>query len=69
MFSYRYLSDIFANYRERAALEAKYNELLEEEKELNSEVIKLQDPEYVARFARDKYLYSRPGELIIRIAP
>ena len=28
---------------------------------------KLQDPDYVARYAREKYLYSKDGEIIIRI--
>ena len=27
----------------------------------------LQDPNYIARFAREKYLYSKNGEIIIRI--
>ena len=34
---------------------------------LKSEVAKLQDPDYVARYAREKYLYSKSGEIIIRI--
>ena len=38
-----------------------------EEKVLNSDIKKLEDPEYVARYAREKYLYSKDGELIIRI--
>ena len=29
--------------------------------------MKLQDPEYVAKYAREKYLYSKDGELIIKI--
>jgi len=67
-FGIDYGTGIYANNKEKANLEEKYQQLLEEEKELSSEVIKLQDPDYVAKFARDKYLYSRPGELIIRIA-
>ena len=42
-------------------------ELTDEEKVLNSDIKKLEDPEYVARYAREKYLYSKDGELIIRI--
>ena len=34
---------------------------------LESDVIKLQDPDYVAKYAREKYLYSKDGELIIKI--
>ncbi|UKI29312.1 MAG: septum formation initiator family protein [Clostridium sp.] len=38
------------------------------EEELNSEVTKLQDDEYVAKYAREKYMYSKDGEYIIKIA-
>ena len=33
----------------------------------NSDIKKLKDPEYVARYAREKYMYSKDGELIIRL--
>lgn len=64
---YYYWPKIFANYKEKNNLEEKYNDLLEEEEILSSDIIKLQDPEYIARFAREKYLYSKTGEIIIRI--
>ncbi len=41
--------------------------LEEEEKVLEADIQKLSDPSYVARYAREKYLYSKDGELIIRI--
>lgn len=41
--------------------------LQEEEAYLKVEVEKLQDPDYVARYAREQYLYSKDGELNIRI--
>ena len=28
---------------------------------------KLQDPDYIARYAREKYLYSKDGEFILKI--
>lgn len=31
------------------------------------EVSKLQDPDYIARYAREKYMYSKPGEIILRM--
>ena len=34
---------------------------------LEQEVTKLQDEDYVLRYAREKYGYSKDGELIIRI--
>lgn len=41
--------------------------LLEREEALNADIKRLSDPLYVARYAREKYLYSRDGELILRI--
>jgi len=64
---YYYWPKIFTNYQEKRELENKYNDLLEEEETLSSDIIKLQDPDYIARFAREKYLYSKNGEIIIRI--
>ena len=58
---------IYSNRKETEELEQKYNMLLEEEASLRSEVIKLQDPDYVARYAREKFLYSKDGEKILRI--
>lgn len=58
---------IVQNKRKINELNIKYTSLLEEEESLNSEVNKLQDPDYVARYAREKYMYSLPDEVIIRI--
>ena len=58
---------ILENKKEVAKLSTEYDELLEKESSLKSEVTKLQDPDYVARYAREKYLYSKNGEIIIRI--
>ena len=58
---------IFENKKEIRELTASYNELLDEEKALEAEIIKFNDPDYIARYAREKYLYSLPEELIIRI--
>ena len=44
-----------------------YNEKLEDEENLKDEINKLQDPEYMAKYAREKYLYSKNGEIIIKI--
>ena len=58
---------IYNNKKQTEILENKYNELLEEEASLSSEVGKLQDPEYQARYAREKYLYTKEGEKILTI--
>lgn len=52
---------------EKQTLNDKLNVLKEDEEELNSDIKKLEDPEYVARYAREKYMYSKDGELIIRL--
>ena len=31
------------------------------------EVSKLKDPDYIARYAREKYMYSKNGEIILRM--
>lgn len=42
--------------------------LLEDEKKvIEADIKKLQDSEYIARYAREKYFYSKEGELILRI--
>ena len=60
-------SKILQNKRKINSLNSEYTSLLEKEESLNSEVTKLQDPDYVARYAREKYMYSLPDEVIIRI--
>ena len=61
------LITIMDNKKKTVALQARYNELLKEEKELKAEVTKLKDPEYVARYARETYFYSFFGEVIIKM--
>ncbi len=58
---------IMQNKKQIKTLTNNYTNLLEEEESLNSEITKLQDPDYVARYAREKYMYSLPNEVIIRI--
>jgi len=58
---------IMDNKQQLANLDNYYADLLQEEESLSSEVTKLHDPDYVARYAREKYMYSLPGELIIKI--
>ncbi|MBO4245701.1 MAG: septum formation initiator family protein [Bacilli bacterium] len=57
---------IISNRSKAKQLDTEYQELLREEEKLNSEVNKLSDPDYVARYAREKFLYSLPDEIIIR---
>ena len=67
--SYSFFSNvnkIVSIKKEKQVLNNRIAELTDEEK-VNSDIKKLEDPEYVARYAREKYLYSKDGELIIRI--
>ena len=60
-------AQIFQKYYEKNFYEEKLKELKDEEEKLKVDVEKMQDDDYVARYAREKYLYSKDGELIIRI--
>ena len=64
---YKVINQIFEKYQEAGELEKRIASLTEEEEELNNEVNRLQDQDYLARYAREKYFYSKNGELIIRI--
>ena len=57
---------IMANNKEIALLQDSYEELLDNEEALKAEVQKLQNSEYVKRYAKEKYLYTNDNELIIR---
>ena len=63
---WKYGAQIFKNIKTKEELDVVYKEKLKEEEKLQSEITKLQDPEYIARYAREKYLYSAPDEIIIR---
>lgn len=38
-----------------------------DEKNLKNEIEKLKDPDYLARYARENYQYSKNGEIILKI--
>lgn len=52
---------------EKVRLIKKLEELKDEQKILSDDVEKLKNPEYAARYAREKYLYSKNGEKILKI--
>lgn len=60
-------AQIFQKYYEKKFYEEKLAELKDEEEKLKVDVEKMQDDDYVARYAREKYLYSKDGEFIIQI--
>ncbi len=57
---------IMINNSKINTLTEKYQGLLDEEKSLQSEVTKLKDPAYVARYAKEKFLYTSENEVILR---
>ena len=59
--------EILDNNSQIKALNDEYNTLLSEEEKLKSDVTKLQDSEYVARYAKEKFMYSEDGDIIIRM--
>lgn len=64
---FKVVGEINNKYKEADELEKKMVILAEKENDLNNEINKLQDKDYLARYAREKYFYSKNGEIIIRI--
>ena len=63
----KYWVEIFEKYQEKKELEKQLTSLKEKEEELKVDANKLQNPDYIARYAREKYLYSKDGEFILQI--
>jgi len=59
--------DIINKYKEKDLLNQQLIELKEKEEELSIDVEKLKDPEYIARYLREKFFYSKEDEYIIKI--
>jgi len=64
---FSYISQINETKKEISMLEKTYKDSLAEEENLKDEINKLQDPEYMAKYAREKYLYSKDDEIVIKI--
>lgn len=62
-----YAINIYQLKRKEAKLSEDLNELIHNEKLLNDEIDKLKDNEYIARYARENYSYSKDGEIIIKL--
>lgn len=52
---------------EKKALNTDLKSLKKDETDLAVEIEKLKDPDYLARYARENYLYSKDGEYIIKL--
>ncbi len=64
---YKDWQQILKNRQLEVELTSKYNTLLDNEEKLNAEITKLQDDEYLARYAKEKYMLSREGDTIIKM--
>ena len=63
----KYWVEIFEKYQEKKELDKQLTLLKEKEEELKVDAKKLQNPDYIARYAREKYQYSKDGEFILQI--
>ena len=52
---------------EKKELKDKIATLNEEKEALETDIKKLEDADYIAKYVREKYLYSKDGELILRM--
>jgi len=62
-YSYR----IMVLKKTKTDLETQLVSLKNTEETLSNDIVKLKDPEYIAKFARENYMYSMDGEYIIKI--
>ena len=62
-----YAYNIYSLKKEEAALREELENLSNEEESLNDEIIKLKDPDYIAKYARENYFYTKKGEYVIKI--
>lgn len=58
--------EILQNRKSEVELSLKYEQLLEDEIKLSAEITKLQDDEYLARYAKEKYMLSSEGDTILK---
>ncbi len=63
----KYWVEILDKYNEKKDLDKELTSLKEKEEQLKVDANKLQDPDYIARYAREKYFYSKDGEFILQI--
>ncbi len=52
---------------EKKSLKEEKISLKEKQATLIADIEKLSDPEYIAKYAREKYFYSKNGEIILRM--
>jgi len=63
----KYWIEIYDKSQEKDKLNKELKQLKRKESTLRADADRMQDKEYIARYAREKYLYSKEGEFILRI--
>ena len=53
--------------KEKLSLLKEKKEIEKEKEVLETDINKLEDPDYIAKYVREKYFYSKEGELILRM--
>lgn len=69
-FAFSLLYNMYTIYdlsREKQQLENVYTELQEKSEQLKIDIEKLNEPEYLANYARENYLYTKYGEYKLQI--
>lgn len=62
-----YMIDIYNLKKDRKDLEKELIELQKQEESLGTQIEMLKDVDYLARYARENYLYSKDGEIVLKI--
>lgn len=52
--------------KEEVSLNREKESLLSEEETIEADIKRLSDDDYIARYVREKYFYSKEGEIILR---
>ena len=58
---------LYSLENEKEQLEKKYIKLQEQAEDLKIDIEKLNDPDYLANYARENYLYSKEGEYVLQL--
>lgn len=67
--AFTYISKIKVLMDKEKELSTQLNELETNENDLSKEISKLKDPDYIAKYARENYFYSKNGEYVIKTEP
>ena len=59
--------NLYNLYQKQNNLKIEYKKLKEKAEDLKIEINQLNDPEYLAKYARENYSYSKQGEYIIKL--